>query len=65
MTIVATNVFAMAVGTGVAAKTLGESAALVRAQAGKMPYASAGSGSVSLLSMASFLARATSSTWCM
>ena len=30
MTIVATNVFAMAVGTGVAAKTLGEFAAQLR-----------------------------------
>ncbi len=58
VTIVASNVFAMAVGSGVAAKTLAEFAALVRAQPGKMPYASAGSGSVSHLSMASFLARA-------
>ncbi len=58
VTIVASNVFAMAVGSGVAAKTLDEFAALVRAQAGKMPYASAGSGSVSHLSMASFLTRA-------
>jgi tripartite-type tricarboxylate transporter receptor subunit TctC len=58
VTIVASNVFAMAIGSGVAAKTLAEFAALVRAQPGKMTYASAGSGSVSNLSMASFLARA-------
>jgi len=58
VTIVASNVFAMAVGEAVPAKNLQEFTALARAQAGKMAYASAGNGSVSHLSMALFLSRA-------
>ena len=58
VTIVASNVFAMAVGEAVPAKNLQEFTALAKAQAGKMAYASAGNGSVSHLSMALFLSRA-------
>ncbi|HEY4371650.1 MAG TPA: tripartite tricarboxylate transporter substrate binding protein [Burkholderiales bacterium] len=58
VTIVASNVFAMALGEKVPAKTLQEFAALVRAQPGKLAYASAGNGSVSHLSMALFLSAA-------
>lgn len=58
VTIIASNVFAMAVGEKVPAKTLQEFAALARAQPGKLAYASAGNGSVSHLSMALFLAAA-------
>jgi tripartite-type tricarboxylate transporter receptor subunit TctC len=58
VTIVASNVFAMAVGEAVAAKTLQEFTAMVKAQPGKLAYASAGNGSVSHLSMALFLSRA-------
>jgi len=58
VTIVATNVFAMAVGEVVAAKNLQEFTALVKSQPGKLAYASAGNGSVSHLSMALFLSRA-------
>ena len=58
VTIVASNVFAMAVGEAVPAKNLQEFAALVKSQPGKLAYASAGNGSVSHLSMALFLSRA-------
>jgi len=58
VTIVASNVFAMAVGEAVAAKNLQEFTALVKSQPGKLAYASAGNGSVSHLSMALFLSRA-------
>jgi tripartite-type tricarboxylate transporter receptor subunit TctC len=58
VTIVATNVFAMAVGEAVAARNLQEFTALVKSQPGKLAYASAGNGSVSHLSMALFLSRA-------
>ncbi|MBP7566668.1 MAG: tripartite tricarboxylate transporter substrate binding protein [Burkholderiaceae bacterium] len=55
VTIVASNVFAMAVGSGTSANTLGEFVAAARAQPGKISYASAGNGSVSHLSMAMFV----------
>jgi len=58
VTIVASNVFAMAVGDAVQAKTLQDFTALVKAQPGKLAYASAGNGSVSHLSMALFLSSA-------
>lgn len=58
ITIVASNVFAMAVGDAVPAKNLQEFIALVKAQPGKIAYASAGNGTVSHLSMALFLSRA-------
>jgi tripartite-type tricarboxylate transporter receptor subunit TctC len=58
VTIVASNVFAMAVSDTVQAKNLQEFAGLVKVQPGKLAYASAGNGSVSHLSMALFLSRA-------
>lgn len=58
ITIVASNVFAMAVGDAVPAKNLHEFVAQAKAQPGKLAYASAGNGSVSHLSMALFLSQA-------
>ena len=58
ITIVASNVFAMAVGSGTPAASLGEFVNAAKAQPGKISYASAGNGSVSHLSMAMFIARA-------
>ena len=58
ITIVASNVFAMAVGSATPATSLGEFVNAARAQPGKISYASAGNGSVSHLSMAMFIAKA-------
>ncbi|RZI99985.1 MAG: tripartite tricarboxylate transporter substrate binding protein, partial [Rubrivivax sp.] len=58
VTNVASNVFAMAVGSGTPATTLGEFVESAKAKPGSISYASAGNGSVSHLSMAMFLARA-------
>lgn len=58
ISIIASNVFALAVGAGTTANSLGEFVASVKAQPGKLSYASAGNGSVSHLSMAMFTQRA-------
>ncbi len=58
ISIVASNVFALTVGPGSSAKTLSEFVATAKAAPGKVSYASAGNGSVSLLSMAMFAQRA-------
>ena len=58
VSIVATNEFALAVSPSFPAKTLKELVDHVKANPGKVPYASAGSGSVSHLTMAMFVDRA-------
>ena len=58
ISIVASNVFALAAGPGSSAKSLGEFVAAAKSQPGKASYASAGNGSVSHLSMAMFAQRA-------
>lgn len=58
ISIVASNVFALAVGPGSSARTLPEFVATARSAPGKVSYASAGNGSVSHLSMAMFAQRA-------
>ncbi|MPS28329.1 MAG: tripartite tricarboxylate transporter substrate binding protein [Alcaligenaceae bacterium] len=58
VSIVATNEFALAVHPSFAAKTLPELVSYVKAHPGQVAYASAGSGSVSHLTMAMFVKRA-------
>jgi len=58
VSIVATNEFALAVHPGFEARTLPELVSYVKAHPGKVAYASAGSGSVSHLTMAMFVKRA-------
>lgn len=58
ISIIASNVFALTVGSGSPAKTVADFVAAAKAQPGKMSYASAGNGSVSHLSMAMFAQRA-------
>lgn len=58
VSIVATNEFALGVSPSFPAKTLKELVAYVKANPGKVAYASAGNGSVSHLSMAMFVNRA-------
>lgn len=58
ITIVASNEFAMVLGSATPAKSLREFVGLVKAQPGKIAYASAGNGSISHLSMAMFLSTA-------
>lgn len=58
VSIVATNPFALAVANNVPANTLADLVKLAKAKPGEIAYASAGSGSVSHLSIALFLQRA-------
>lgn len=58
VSIVATNEFALAVGPGFPGKTLPELVDYIKARPGQVAYASAGSGSVSHLTMAMFVKRA-------
>jgi tripartite-type tricarboxylate transporter receptor subunit TctC len=58
ISIIASNVFALTVGSGSPAKNVADFVAAAKAQPGKMSYASAGNGSVSHLSMAMFAQRA-------
>ncbi|VCU68582.1 Tripartite tricarboxylate transporter family receptor [Pigmentiphaga humi] len=58
VSIVATNEFALAVSKNFPAKTLPEMVSYIKANPGKVAYASAGSGSVSHLTMAMFVKRA-------
>ena len=58
ISIVGVNGFALAVGNTVPVKSLKEFVAWVKAKPGETPYASAGNGAVSHLTMALFLSRA-------
>jgi tripartite-type tricarboxylate transporter receptor subunit TctC len=58
ISIIASNVFALTVGSGSPAKNVADFVAAAKAQPGKLSYASAGNGSVSHLSMAMFAQRA-------